>query len=71
MVRELAAERPLDDRFLESTDGGLELLMRDRPLSDELVENLGRDRASGASDLSRFGLRCIDTPHAMPHTRNS
>jgi len=40
MVCQLAAERSLSDRLLESPDGGGELLDRQRPLTDELIENL-------------------------------
>ena len=38
------AQGALDYRLLESPDGGLELLRRNRPLADEMVENLRRDR---------------------------
>ena len=44
MVGQLAAERPLDHRLLEAPDRRLELLVRERPLADELIENLRRDR---------------------------
>ena len=44
MVRELATERALDDGLLEPPDRRLKLLMGDRALADELVENLRRDR---------------------------
>src|SRR5947209_10700930 len=44
MVRQLAAERAFDDRFLEPTDRGIELLGRDRALPDELIENFGGNR---------------------------
>src|SRR5262249_30427708 len=44
MVSELATQRPLDQRFLETADGGVELLGREWPLPNGLVENLGRDR---------------------------
>jgi hypothetical protein len=40
VVRQLAAECPLNDRLLESADRRLELLGRDRPLANELIENL-------------------------------
>jgi hypothetical protein len=40
VVRQLAAERPLDDRFLEPPNGGIELLRTNRALLNELVENL-------------------------------
>ena len=72
VVGQLAAERALDDRLLEAPDRGLELLVGDRPLANELVENLRRDRRQTARQASGvFRLRRIDTPHAMPHTRNS
>ena len=44
MVGQLAAERALDDRLLETPDRGIQLLRRNRPLTNELVENLRRDR---------------------------
>jgi len=44
MVRQLADERALDNRFLESTDRRIELLKRYRPLANELIENLVGNR---------------------------
>ena len=44
MVRQLAAQGALDDRFLEPAHRSLELLVGDRTLANELVENLRRDR---------------------------
>ena len=40
VMRQLAAERPLDDRLLEPADHRVELLGRQRPLADKLIENL-------------------------------
>ena len=42
-VGELTAQGPLNDRLLKPTDGGLELLVGDRPLTHELIENFGWD----------------------------
>src|SRR6266508_3411910 len=70
MVGELAAERPLDNRFLESADGGLELLVRNGPLVDKLVENLGRDRRQRR--LRRRAFRFAVHRHSScyaPHTK--
>jgi hypothetical protein len=39
MVAQLGAQGPLDDRLLEPADGGVELLGRQWPLADELIEN--------------------------------
>src|SRR5687768_9548914 len=54
MVGQLAAEGALHDRFLEATDGGIELLRRERALTHKLVENLGRD--GGQRRLRRQAL---------------
>jgi hypothetical protein len=35
VVRQLAAECPLNDRLLESTDRRVEFLRRDRPLAND------------------------------------
>ena len=40
VVRELAAHGALDDGFLEAANRGVQLLVRQRALADELVENL-------------------------------
>ena len=56
MVGELAAQRALDDRFLEAADGGLELLRGDRPLANELVENFRWDRCRAARQASRTSV---------------
>src|SRR5437762_7461572 len=70
MVRELAAERALDDGFLESADRGLELLVRDRSLADKLVENLGRDRRQRRlrTLAFRFAVHRHSSSYA-PHTK--
>jgi hypothetical protein len=39
-VGHLAAKGPFDDRLLEPADYRVELLWRQRPLPDELIENL-------------------------------
>jgi hypothetical protein len=52
MVTQLGAQGPLDDRLLEPTDGGVELLGRQRPLSNELIENLGKESAPAAPQTS-------------------
>jgi hypothetical protein len=44
MVGQLASERALDDRFLKASDRRVELLVGNRALADELVENLRRNR---------------------------
>jgi hypothetical protein len=44
MMGELAAQRTLDNGFLEAANRGVELLMRDRALANRLVEDLGRNR---------------------------
>ena len=70
MVGELATERALDDGFLEPTDRRLELLVGDRALADELVENLRRNWRQGR-------VRCQAFPFAAhsfsscyaPHTK--
>ena len=43
MMRELAAERPLDEGFFEAADRGVEFLGRDRALPHKLVKNLRGD----------------------------
>src|SRR5438874_12241602 len=69
MVRELAAERALDDGFLESADRGLELLVRDRSLADKLVENLGRDRRQRRLRTLAFRFAVHSHPSCYaPHT---
>src|SRR5947207_14568621 len=69
MVRELAAERALDNGFLESADRRLELLVRDRSLPDKLVENLGRDRRRSLRRLAfRFAVHRHPSCYA-PHTK--
>src|SRR5437762_12999000 len=69
MVRELAAERALDNGFLESADRRLELLVRDRSLPDKLVENLGRDRRRSFRRLAfRFAVHRHSSCYA-PHTK--
>jgi len=40
VMRQLAAEGALDDRFLEAADGGIELLDGERALAHKLIENL-------------------------------
>jgi hypothetical protein len=70
MVRQRAAERAVDDRLLKATDRRVELLRRNRPLADELIENVGRNRREGTLRGQRFRLRRIGSPHAMPHTRH-
>src|SRR5438874_10079160 len=70
MVRELAAERALDDGFLESADRGLELLVRDRSLADKLVENLGRDRRQRRLRTLAFRFAVHSHPSCYaPHTK--
>src|SRR6202022_4418831 len=44
VVAQLAAQRALDDGFLEAADRRLELLDRERPLAHKLIENLGGNR---------------------------
>src|SRR6185295_16571853 len=44
MVTQLAAQRALDQCFLERAHGGIELLGGNRSLADELIEYLARDR---------------------------
>src|SRR5262249_29434275 len=44
MMRELTAQRALDQRLFEATDGCVELLRRDRPRPNELVQDLSGDR---------------------------
>ena len=44
MVRQLATERPLDDRLLESADRRIERLGRDRSLPNEMTEDFLRYR---------------------------
>ena len=72
VVRQLAAERTLHDRFLEATDSGIELLDGQGPLPHKLIENLRGNRGSGASGARLFRFRGgIGSPHAMPQTQNS
>jgi hypothetical protein len=40
-------------------------------LADELIQNLGGNGASGASEVDVFDFLCMNTPHVMPHTQNS
>ncbi len=40
MMRQLAAQRALDERCLEAADRGIELLGGDRSFPDELIQNL-------------------------------
>ena len=68
MVGELAAEGPLDNRFLEPPNRGLYLL------STGLVEGTQESqRGTGASGASGIRLFCLRrcSPHPMPHTQNS
>ena len=44
MRRQLAAQRALDERFLETADRGIELVDGDRSFPDELIENVRRNR---------------------------
>jgi len=68
VVRQLAAERMLHDRFLEATDSGIELLDGQGPLPHKLIENLRGNRGSGASGARLLRFRGgIGSPHAMPH----
>ena len=72
MVRQLTTQRALDDRFLEATDRGVELLRRDRALPHELIKDFrGNGRQWCVKALKALRRRCIGTPHVMPHTRNS
>lgn len=43
MVGKLAAQGPFDNRRLEAPDGRVQLLVGNRALAHELVENLGRN----------------------------
>ena len=54
VVRQLAAERTLHDRFLEATDDGLELLGGERPLAHKLIEISEGTGVSGVSGARLF-----------------
>jgi hypothetical protein len=49
VVRELATQRALDDRFLEATDGRVELLGRDPPPG----ERIDRESRTGPAPVAR------------------
>ena len=58
VMRQLAAQRALDDQLLEPTDRHVELLGRERPLANESIENLrgnGRQGAPQGSTTSVCG----------------
>src|SRR5438874_4810905 len=67
---QLAAQGTLNNRFLETTDGDVELLGGDRPLADELIQNLrrnGRERCvrhQGFPFARHRGSSCY-----APHTK--
>src|ERR1043166_9620774 len=69
-MRQLAAQGALDDRLVESSDSGVELLRRDRALADKLIENfLGnrRQRRLRREALS-FPAHSCSSCYA-PHTK--
>jgi hypothetical protein len=70
VVRQLAAEGPLDEGFLEASNGDVELLRRDRTLPDELVENLRRNGRQGRVERA-FGFAAHSYSSCYAHTRNS
>src|SRR5262245_40491287 len=61
VVRQLAAERALNDRLLEATDGGLELVRRQRPLANKLIKNVRGHRRQGGVGLRWFGVSGAST----------
>src|SRR4030095_7625441 len=70
MVCELATERALDNRFLEATHGGVELLGRDRTLAEKVVQDLARNRCEGAVRRKAFpsAAHRLSSCYA-PHTK--
>jgi hypothetical protein len=70
MVRQLAAQRALDDRFLEATDRRVEFFWRDRALAHELIENIGWDRREWRVRGQRlpFAAHRLSSCYA-PHTK--
>src|SRR5262245_55828856 len=70
VVRQLAAERALNDRLLEATEGGLELVRRQRPLANKLIKNVRGHRRQGGVGLRWFGFpgHQLSSCYA-PHTK--
>src|SRR4029453_12908600 len=70
MVCELATERALDNRFLEATHGGVELLGRDRALAEKVGQDLARHRCEGAVRRKAFpsAAHRLSSCYA-PHTK--
>ncbi|MNC88266.1 hypothetical protein D3C83_40660 [compost metagenome] len=69
-MRQLTTQRALDDRFLEATDGGIELLRRDWSLANELIENVrgnGRERRVRHQGFASAGHK--DSSCYAPHTK--
>src|SRR5262249_8938883 len=70
MVRQLAAQRSLDNRLLEATDGGVELLSRKRTVAHKLVENLVRNGREWCvrRETFPFAAHSLSSCYA-PHTK--
>jgi hypothetical protein len=72
VVGQLAPERTLHARLLETADGGIELLDGQRALAHKLIENLRGHRGQRRVRRQALAFRDgIGSPHAMPHTQNS
>ena len=56
MVRQLAAQRPLDDRLLEPADRRVELLGRERPLARRIDRESRRESAPAALQTWTFSV---------------
>lgn len=57
MMGQLAAQRALDEGFLEAANRRIELLMRQRALAHELIENLVGDRCQRRLRRPRLSFR--------------
>jgi len=72
MVRQLGAQRPLDQRFLEPTRRGFDVGRRERAIADNLIEDFSRDRRQDlGARLRRFRFAGhTDSSCYAPHTKS-
>src|SRR5207244_7945710 len=70
VMGELAAEGALNDGFLEAADRRLQLLVRQRPLPNKLIEDLRQDRRQGRVRRQAFPFAAhrLSSCYA-PHTK--
>ena len=70
MMRELAAQGALDDGLLEAADGGLELLVGDRPLAERTGRESRREPAPAARQALAFAFAGHEHSSCYaPHTK--